>query len=142
MFKITFSELGSVDESEYSRVVMVARLNGKWIFCKHKQRDTWEIPGGHVEEGEDWLTTAKRELFEETGAVHANIKPICVYTISKPGLLCFAEIEKLGKIPDSEIEKIEFFDDSPENLTYPDTHKLMFEKAKEFLKTNKKDKQA
>lgn len=142
MFKITFSELGSVDESEYSRVVMVARLNGKWIFCKHKQRNTWEIPGGHVEEGEDWLTTAKRELFEETGAVHANIKPICVYTISKPGLLCFAEIEKLGKIPDSEIEKIDFFDDLPENLTYPDTHKLMFEKAKEFLKTNKKEKQA
>ena len=142
MFEITFSELGSVDESEYSRVVMVARLNGKWIFCKHKQRDTWEIPGGHVEEGEDWLTTAKRELFEETGAVQANIKPICVNKISKPGLLCFAEIQKLGKIPDSEIEKIDFFDDLPENLTYPDTHKLMFEKAKEFLKINKKEKQA
>ena len=126
MFEITFSEIGSVDEKEYTRVVMVARYKGKWIFCKHKERTTWELPGGHIEKGEDWLTAAKRELFEETGAVEADIKPVCVYKISTPGLLCFAEVKKFDKIPDFEIEKIEFFDDIPENLTYPDSHGKMF----------------
>ena len=36
-----------------------------------------------------------------------------------------------------EIEKIELFDKMPENLTYPDTHKLLF---KEVLKTIEKNK--
>ena len=138
MFKVTLDKLGSVKESEYSRVVMVARYHGKWVFCKHKERDTFELPGGHVEEGEDWITAAKRELYEETGAIMSNITPICVYKISKPGLLCFAEIIEIGIIPDYEIEKIEFFDDIPKNLTYPDTHKLLFKTAKDFLSGNNK----
>ena len=25
---------------------------GKWVFCRHKERNTWEIPGGHREMGE------------------------------------------------------------------------------------------
>lgn len=29
--------------------VICARCNGKWVFCKHKERDTYEIPGGHRE---------------------------------------------------------------------------------------------
>ncbi|MBO7527345.1 MAG: NUDIX domain-containing protein [Clostridia bacterium] len=130
MFNVTLSDLGSVDESEYSRVIMAARYNGKWIFCKHKERDTWELPGGHIEAGEDWLTAAKRELYEETGATDADFEQICVYKISKPGLMCFAEVKKLDKIPNFEIEKIEFFDDIPDNLTYPDTHRLLFDKTK------------
>jgi ADP-ribose pyrophosphatase YjhB (NUDIX family) len=28
----------------------------------------WEIPGGHIEDGEDLSTCLKRELFEEVGA--------------------------------------------------------------------------
>ena len=87
-----------------------------------------------MEEGEDWLTAAKRELFEETGATEADIEPICVYTISQPGLLCFAEVKKFGKIPESEMEKMELFDDIPDELTYPYNHRLFFEKGKEFLK--------
>lgn len=33
-----------------------------------KQRDdTWSLPKGHVEPGEDILTAARREIFEESG---------------------------------------------------------------------------
>ena len=32
MFEVVLSELGSVNESEYSRVVMVTRFNNKWVF--------------------------------------------------------------------------------------------------------------
>lgn len=130
MFVVKFDKIGNIDEKEYTRVVIVSRYKNKWVFCKHKERTTWEIPGGHIEHGEDWLTAAKRELYEETGAVEAKLEPICVYSISKYGLLCYAEILKLESLPQSEIKEIEFFDDLPEDLTYAETHDKMFEKVK------------
>lgn len=129
--EVKFYELGTVAESLYTRVVIVSRYKGKWVYCKHKERDTWEIPGGHIEEGEDWLTAAKRELYEETGATEADIQPVCVYSISRYALLCFAEIKKLGKIPNFEMEKIDFFDEEPKDLTYPDAHSKFLKKVKE-----------
>ncbi len=134
MFEVKFNKIGEVEESLYSRVVIVSLYKNKFVFCRQKGRDTWEIPGGHIEEGEDWLTAAKRELFEETGAEEFEIEPICVYTISKPAMLCFAKIQKMGKMPNFEIAEIGLFDTMPENATYPDTHKVMFEKVKEIKK--------
>lgn len=130
--------LDEIDLHTYTTVVIVSRFKNKWIFCKHKSRDTWEIAGGHVEDGEHWLDTAKRELFEETGATKANIEPVCLFSISTYGLLCFAEIEELSKLPNFEIERIDFFDTIPENLTYPDSHPILFEKAKQFADSKTK----
>ncbi len=39
--------------------VIIARSSGKWVFCKHKDRDTLEVPGEHREIGEDIFDTAK-----------------------------------------------------------------------------------
>ena len=67
------------EDSLLKFAVIIARTNGKYVFCKHKSRDTLEVPGGHREAGETILETARRELYEETGAVEYRIEPVCVY---------------------------------------------------------------
>ena len=134
MFEVKFDELGAVQESQYTRVVVVCRHQGKWVFSRKKGKTTWEIPGGHIEDGESWLDAAKREMFEETGAIDVDIKPICVYSISKYGLLCFGEIKEIGQLPDFEIEEIQHFDALPKELSYPETHNKMFEKVLNTMK--------
>ena len=32
--------------------VIAARSGGGWVYCRHRQRRTWELPGGHREPGE------------------------------------------------------------------------------------------
>ena len=73
MLEVKFYD--TVDDSLLKFAVIVSQSNGKWVFCKHKERDTYEAPGGHREVGEDIFETAKRELQEEKGAIQFDIKP-------------------------------------------------------------------
>lgn len=134
MLPVKLHELGSVSDSELTRVVCVCTYNGKWVYLKHRERKTWEIPGGHIEEGETWLETAERELYEETGAIEIEVEPICLYSISTYALLCYANIKKFEKLPNFEMEEIGLFEDEPDNLTYPDTYHLFFKTVKEKKK--------
>lgn len=121
----------SVDDRLLKFAVIISKSNksnGKWVFCKHKKRDTLEIPGGHREPGEKIEDTAKRELYEETGALKFDIKPICVYSVIAKdnfnnketfGMLYYAEIFEFENELHSEIEKIVLSDNLTENWTYP-----------------------
>ncbi|MDR0301404.1 MAG: NUDIX domain-containing protein [Treponema sp.] len=116
---------------QYKYVVTFARYKNKWIICKHKNRNTWETSGGHIEPGETPLDAAKRELQEETGAIDFEIEPICDYwACDEPhetenitwanGQVFLANVNTLGEISkDSEMECINLFDEFPQNLTYP-----------------------
>lgn len=120
--------------------VIISKTNGKWVFCKHKERETYEVPGGHREMGETIIDTAKRELAEETGAVEFDIKPICVYSVKGKtrvnenldtesfGMLFVADIFSFGEIH-SEIEKILITDTLVENWTYPLIQPKLLEEA-------------
>ena len=66
----------SVDDSLLKFAVIIARHNGKYVFCKHKNRTTLEIAGGHREPNENINDTARRELMEETGAKEFSLKKI------------------------------------------------------------------
>ena len=49
MLEVNFYD--EVDDSLLKFAVIISKADGKWVFCKHKERDTYEIPGGHREEG-------------------------------------------------------------------------------------------
>lgn len=136
MFNIEFFPLGEVEESKFTRVVVMVKHNGNWLFCRKFNKETWEIPGGHIEEGESWLEAAERELYEETGITKSKITPVCIYKISSYALLCVADVVEMGTLPQSEIEEVKEFTSLPENLSYPDTHGKMYEKVISFLNNN------
>ena len=136
MLPVIIEELNDKENKALTRVVCVARYNGKFIYCKHKERDTFELPGGHIEEGESWEDALKREMYEETGAIDLEYKPVCLYKISTYGILCYVDVKKLDKLPNTEIERIELFDEEPKNLTYKEAHSLFFKTVKERLKIN------
>lgn len=134
MNKTETYDLGFCDEKEYTRVVCVSKYKDKFVFSYNKKRKGWEIPGGHIEEGETWKEAAKREMYEETGAVKINLEPVCVYKINSFALLCFCEILELAELPkEYEIEKIMFTNDLPDNLTFPEAYKLYFDIVSEYI---------
>ena len=135
----------TVNDELLKFAVIISQSNGKWVFCKHKERDTYEVPGGHRETGENILETAKRELQEETGAVKYEIKPICVYSVTGKtrvndtgeesfGMLYFAEITEFAKELHSEMEKVILMDELPENWTYPLIQPKLIEKYMQIEK--------
>lgn len=108
--------------------VIFARYDGKWIFARHKARTTWETAGGHIEPGETPVEAARRELFEETGALEAEITPVCDYRAGdRSGMVFLAEVKAMGALPESEMAEIGFFDGLPENLTYPLTTPVLYD---------------
>ena len=119
--------------------VVLAKSNGKWIFCKHKARNTYEIPGGHREQDEAIDDTAKRELYEETGAVQFSLTPVCIYSVTAKdnfdgaetfGKLYFAEVQEFESELHNEIEKIIFTEEKISNWTYPQIQSALFEEAR------------
>lgn len=119
----SFFPAGMLDEIEF--VVIYTNYQGKWVYCWHKRRESFEHPGGHVEPGETPMLAAKRELYEETGITDCRLTPLRDYEFIWPdgkgknnGREFYAEVYSLGSLPESEMSRIELFDFVPENYTY------------------------
>lgn len=134
MQEIKIFDLGYCEEKEYTRVVCVCKYKDKFVFSYNKKRNGWEIPGGHIEQGETWQDAAKREMYEETGATKIKLEPVCVYKISTFALLCYCEILEIEELSQEyEMSKIMLSDELPDNLTFPDAFKLYFKIVKKYL---------
>lgn len=108
-------------------VIIGVRENDKWIFVRHRDRYSWELPAGHIEKGESAMEAAKRELWEETGVIEANLRPVQDYTITmnnsiKSGRIFLAQSIKRDGLPNYEIAEIKLSKLSPEPATYPEAH--------------------
>ena len=126
----TIREIISSDDDLLKFAVIISKSNSKWVFCKHRDRDTYEVPGGHREAGVLIEDTARRELKEENGALEFSITPICVYSVTGKnrvndtgeetyGMLYFADITEFEEELHSEMEKVVLLDELPDEWTYP-----------------------
>lgn len=134
--KVNFYD--NIDDELLKFAVIISKHNGKWVFCKHKERNTYEIPGGHREHNEQIFETAKRELEEETGATRYTISPVCVYSVvgknrvnqtgeETYGMLFFADIQMFENELHSEMECVCLFEAMPTEWTYPLIQPLLIE---------------
>lgn len=140
MTNVVFYDPSFVPDKVLTYSVISAEYEGRWIFVRHQKRSTWEIAGGHIEEGESSSDAAGRELMEETGSLKFKLECIATYSVTKDGetgwgRLYFAKVSELGPIPDiSEIAEISLSDHIPANLTHPDIQPHLFNRTIEFLK--------
>ena len=120
--------------SPYKYVVICANYRGQWLLSRHRERDTWETQGGHIEHGETALEAARRELYEESGVQDAEVIPVCDYcgftdTRSANGVVFLAVVNALGTLPESEMAEVRLFDALPDNLTYPNVSPRLYREA-------------
>ena len=103
---------------------------GDWVY---------NFPAGLIDPGEKPQESARRELWEETGAQEFDLTPVCTYSVRRDGqttygMLYAAEITRLGPLPPMEIERIELFDQLPdkERWTYPAIQPLLVKTVMEL----------
>ena len=118
---------------------VVLNKNGE-VLIVNQHGNSWSLPKGHVEEGEEILEAAKRETYEESGIRNLTyIKNLGKYTRHRIGLY--------GKNDESELKEIHMFLFKTDEITLnpidphnPEARWVLPEDVCEFL-THEKDKQ-
>lgn len=139
MLNVHFCRPDEIPDAQLRFAVIAARQDGEWIFCRHRLRAAWELPGGHRERGETIDEAARRELNEETGATAFDLHPIALYVVEQngdevSGALYFAEVYKTEPLdPTSEIGEIRRTSVFPTHWTYPEIHPRLLRRVQEWL---------
>lgn len=128
--------------------VIAAMHRGSWVFVRHRDRATYEMPGGHIEPGEAPADTARRELYEESGALDFTVEPVCVYGVGRGllhggadsghaddsyGVLFFAQVREFGELPPFEMSERILARSMPERLTYPEIQPRLLDRVQRWL---------
>jgi len=139
MSNVTIFDLEKIAEEQLVFAVIISKYQEKFVYVKHKERDTLEIPGGKRELGESITECAARELKEETGAKHFTLEPLFIYGVEKDGetdygLVFEAQITELEDELTSEIEAIYVRVKPPVSWTYTTIQPLLLA---EYVKRTK-----
>ncbi len=137
--KINTYELNEIPEDQLRFSVILAKQNNKTIYVRHQDRTSYELPGGRRELGESIGQCASRELFEETGAIVFQLKPLFIYGVDNEGIETFgqvfyAEVASMTGSLEHEIEKVVLLDSLPELLTYPEIYAVIIPKAVKMIR--------
>lgn len=90
----------------------IAFKDEKFLMVYHPRRRGWEMPGGHVENGETSEQTAKREYAEESGY---DIKIVKIKDIGYCDVCAAILLDKISKTPEMEAK---LFSELPEELSF------------------------
>ncbi len=125
---------------DYKYVVVCTFYGEQIVLSRHRNRETWETQGGHIEDGETPLEAAVRELYEESGIRDAEMTPICDYygytdQSHANGMVFAARVSDIGPLPLSEMGEVRLFDKLPDasQLTYANVTPKLFAEAKTVL---------
>lgn len=135
-----------IKDEEIGYAVIISFSKGRYVFVKHRDRETLEYPGGHREARESLFECAERELREETGAILFSLKQIGVYSMAESGVysmaeskeyvgLFVAEITSFSKTLQFEIESVVLKERLEASLewTYPSIQPTLIEMGQSFL---------
>lgn len=143
MIRVDFHSITDISDECLKYAVIMAEEDGRWLLSRHRDRVTWEIPGGHREAGESIHEAAVRELYEETGVTDAELVPVEIYSVTREdgatsyGMLFLARVKARGALPaHSEMREVKVVHLLPQELTYPDIQPKLFSRVQYRLNIN------
>ncbi|MBP7807270.1 NUDIX hydrolase [Candidatus Saccharibacteria bacterium] len=116
---------------------VVVTHNGNVLLLKRSDQDAispgeWDLPGGKVEDGEDIITSAIRETYEETGLqtknltkIHAHLEPNGVTVLD---MFLTTTDSSSVLLSDEHSEYTWLSTDKLDNFPLPDKYKQAIEK--------------
>lgn len=68
--KVEFYPIGKICDERLLFVATCAAYKGKWLFVRHRERNTWELPFVHIEEDNiQSMNLALKSGFKKYGRV-------------------------------------------------------------------------
>jgi 8-oxo-dGTP diphosphatase len=83
--QVELSFIQNAFEEEAKHVLVICQSGEEWLLTSHKKRGL-EFPGGKMEPGETLEKAARREVYEETGAILGELTFLAEYKISDPSI--------------------------------------------------------
>lgn len=66
-------------------VKIILQNHGQILILKDARSDFWDLPGGHVQDGETLEDALRREVFEETGLTMFGVEPLATHELELGG---------------------------------------------------------